>query len=83
MRLGESIEIATGVALGVRWRAEIHQYKNGPHPRVLVHMDESEWRDMSDMCDELDGEDMAIIGDEIACALVAELAKAKRIEVKS
>lgn len=81
MRIGDSIEIASGVARDTPWRVEMVNYGEGHFMRARVRVPLLGWVELCEASDQLHGDDVAQLGDDIACALAEELAKAKGIEV--
>jgi hypothetical protein len=84
MNVGDSIEIASGVIhyTGTKWRAKMVMTEWGPQFDVSAYLYDDEWVELCDMDGDFDATELAQLCDDIACALAAELAKAKGIEVK-
>lgn len=72
MKFGESVQVAEGMALGAKWRAEMRGFDNGDAGRVVVFV-EGEGIDLVQMDEHLEYEDFITMADEIVQALVEAL----------
>lgn len=79
MKFGESVQVAEGMALGAKWRAEMRGFDNGDAGRVVVFV-EGKGLDLVHMDEHLEYEDFIAMADEIVQALVEALA-ADRVDL--